>query len=176
MNAIWVIVIVNVSVAVAPLSSVTVTVYVVAAWAAAVAVPLIAPVVPLRERPEGNAGLIVYALVPAPPATIGVTVVIATLRIAVMFEYVVVNDGAATAVIVNDADAFVAPAASVTVTLYVVTALVAVAVPLMRPVVVLKARPVGRVPVSAYVFVPVPPVTTGVCAAIAVPTVAVNDV
>jgi uncharacterized protein YraI len=95
--------------------SVTVTVYVVAAFVAA-GVPVIAPVDALIDKPEDNAGEIVYVYEGIPPLPVtGINEVAATLLISVVVGMVwtVVN-----ATSTDNVNVFVAvtEAASVTVT------------------------------------------------------------
>jgi hypothetical protein len=153
----------NVLLDVAVAASVTVTVNVVVV-SVAVGVPLIWPVVVLKFIPAGSDGLTpkVYGVVP-PLAVTGVNGVYAVLTVnAFVGTAWVVVSGPLTVrlnVLLE-----VAVAASVTVTVNVVVLNVAVGVPLICPVVVLKFIPAGSVPplnANAYGVVP-PLAVTGV--------------
>ena len=152
----------NVLLEVAVAASVTVTVNTVVA-SVAVGVPLIWPVVVLKFIPAGSDGLSpkVYGVVP-PLAVTGVNGVYGVLTVSTVVgtACVVVNAGFTVRLKV----AFpVAEAASVTVTVNVVVLSVAVGVPLICPVVVLRLIPAGSVGLTPKVYGAVPPLAvTGV--------------
>ncbi len=137
-------------------------------------VPVIAPVAVLNVIPPGRSppeSAKAYGIVP-PLAVTGVNDAMAVLTVPAVVATAWVVESATLTVSVNVFDE-VALAASVTVTVNVVAASVAVGVPLTCPLPVLKLMPAGSVPpVSANAYGVVPPLAvTGVNAGIGVPTV-----
>jgi hypothetical protein len=161
---------------VALFASVTRTVYVVAARVA-VAVPLISPVVVEKLIPAGSEAAAVLSELRSakasgevpPDAVTGVKAVYDVFTVNVFDATACVVDSALFTVRLNVCDD-VAPFASVTRTVNVVAACVAVGVPLISPVVVEKLIPAGSVPAAllsafprANVYAVVPPLAvTGV--------------
>jgi hypothetical protein len=136
----------NVALPVADAPSVTVTVNVVVP-SVAVGVPLICPVVVLKLIPAGSVPPLnakVYGTVP-PLAVTGVNGVYAVLTVSDLLAMACVTTKAPLTVSWKVALP-VAEAASVTVTVNVVVPSVAVGVPLICPLVVLKLIPAGSVP------------------------------
>jgi hypothetical protein len=160
----------NVCADVAPAASVTVTVNVVVA-SVVDGVPLTWPFVVLKLMPVGSAPPVranAYGVVP-PAAVTGMNVGIKVPIVPVVVGTACVVVSAGLTVSWNVFDE-VAPTLSVTVTVNVVVASVAVGVPLTSPFVVLKLMPVGSVPPeSANAYGTVPPLAvTGVKPGIAV--------
>lgn len=163
----------NVCADVALAASVTVTVNVVVA-SVATGVPLTAPVDVLKLMPVGNVPpdkANPYGVVP-PLAVTGVNVASNVPIVPARLATACVATSAELTVSVN-VFADIAPAASVTVTVYVVTASAVAGVPLTVPVLVLKLMPVGNdAPDSANAYGVVPPLAvTGANDGISVPAV-----
>jgi hypothetical protein len=150
------------AVAVAPFVSVAATVYVVAARVI-VGVPVIAPLLVEMLSPAGSDGEMLYVSVPVPPVPVtGVNNAARWLSVRI-FDAM---DCVATTVLFTDRlklAVAVAPLMSVTVTVNVVDALIAVGVPIIAPLVEERVSPAGSAGEMLYVRAPVPPTpVTGV--------------
>jgi hypothetical protein len=142
----------SLSVAVAPTLSMAVTLTV--NEPLAVGVPLKVPVLVAKVRPEGRALLSLYVTPPVPPLAVNFWLY-ATPAVLAGSEPGPRERAGLT--VRESLCVALAPTLSVAVTLTANEPL-AVGVPLKVPVLVAKVRPVGRVPLSLYVMLPVPPV------------------
>lgn len=137
----------------------------------AVGVPEISPVEVEKVSPAGIEGDIAHVTT-APPPVFGVAVVIAVPLVSVkVFGEYAITGGASLIKMVTVSVAL--PPVFVAVTVYAVEEETTVGVPLISPVEVSKAKPLGREGVIDHVTT-VPPLVDGVTAVIAVPFVKVN--
>jgi len=137
----------------------------------AVGVPEISPVEVEKVSPAGIEGDIAHVTT-APPPVFGVAVVIAVPLVSVkVFGEYAITGGASLIKIVTVSVAL--PPVFVAVTVYAVEEETTVGVPLISPVDVSKAKPLGREGEIDHVTT-VPPAVDGVTAVIAVPLVKVN--
>ena len=133
----------------------------------AVGVPLTSPLVVLKDKPVGSAGLTAKLTVPKPPEAVtgvkGVATLFAVKLVAGTACTVVRATGLTMSWKVFDDVCAAGVALSVAVTVKVAVANNTVGVPLTSPLVVLKDKPVGSAGLTAKLTVPKPPeAVTGV--------------
>ena len=138
-------------------------------------VPVMVPSSVLKARPFGRLGLIDQETTAPDPVTVGASgkSLLAVLLIICRSSGVYVMTGA-TSLTSRVNVAVVLPPALVAVTVYVVDGETAVGVPLISPVVVLKARPAGRVGEIDHVATG-PPLAVGVTGVMVVPFSSVSE-
>ena len=141
-------------------------------------VPLTSPLVVLKDKPVGSAGLTAKLTVPKPPEAVtgvkGVATLLAVKLVAGTACTVVRVTGLTVSWKVFEEVCAVGVVLSVAVTVKVEVASNAVGVPLTSPLVVLKDKPAGSAGLTAKVTAPKPPeAVTGVKGVAALPAVRV---